>query len=131
MKELVDQISARLRDQKIEVPDEEIASRLKKLIDGFSRAGGRGQKIGFELFPQRARRNAPGQGKLREGQDLRDQGAPARWVDLEVKVLDLWEPATEAISQTGLVGDGIRVHEICQMGQVRSAQSGAGQELSA
>jgi replication factor A1 len=35
MKELVDQISARLRDQKIEVPDEEIASRLKKLIDDF------------------------------------------------------------------------------------------------
>jgi replication factor A1 len=26
-------------------------------------------------------------------------------VDLEVKVLDLWEPATEAISQTGLIGD--------------------------
>ena len=35
MKELVDQISARLRDQKIEVPEEEIASRLKKLIEDF------------------------------------------------------------------------------------------------
>jgi replication factor A1 len=31
---------------------------------------------------------------------------PGKWVDLQVKVLDLWEPATEAISQTGLVGDG-------------------------
>ena len=30
MKELVDQISARLRDQKIEVPEEEIASRLEE-----------------------------------------------------------------------------------------------------
>jgi len=37
MKELVDQIKARLRDQKIEVSDEDIESRLKKLI-GFSRA---------------------------------------------------------------------------------------------
>jgi len=27
-------------------------------------------------------------------------------VDLEAKVLDLWDPATEAISQTGLIGDG-------------------------
>ena len=39
--------------------------------------------------------------------------------------MDLWEPATEAISQTGLVGDGIRVHEVCEMDQVRAAQSGA------
>jgi len=28
-----------------------------------------------------------------------------KWVDLEVKVLDLWEPAAQTISQTGLVGD--------------------------
>ena len=35
MQELVDQISARLRDQKIEVPDEEISARLKMLIEDF------------------------------------------------------------------------------------------------
>jgi len=35
MKELVDQIASRLRDQKIDVPNEEIESRLKKLIEEF------------------------------------------------------------------------------------------------
>jgi len=35
MKEIIDQISARLREQNILVPDEEIEVRLKKLIDDF------------------------------------------------------------------------------------------------
>jgi len=35
MKEIVDQIEARLKDQGIEVPEEEIVSRLKKLVEDF------------------------------------------------------------------------------------------------
>jgi len=105
MKELVDQISARLRDQKIEVPEEEIASRLKKAIEEFRvpEAEARRSVLNYFLkehgvaFPARA---------SSEKVKISEISGPGRWVDLEVKVLDLWEPATEAISQTGLLGDG-------------------------
>jgi replication factor A1 len=50
MKEMVDQISARLRDQKIEVPDEEIASRLKKLIDDFRVPEGEARRSVLNYF---------------------------------------------------------------------------------
>jgi replication factor A1 len=104
MKELVDQISARLKDQKIQVPDGEIESRLKKLIEEFRVPEGEARRSVLNYFfkehgvmPQ-AKANA-------EKVKISEIAGPGRWVDLEVKVLDLWEPATEAISQTGLVGD--------------------------
>ncbi len=105
MKELVDQISARLKDQKIQVPDEEIESRLRKLIEEFRVPESEARRSVLNYFfkehgvmPQ-ARASA-------EKAKISEINEPGRWVDLEVKVLDLWEPATEAIAQTGLVGDG-------------------------
>ncbi len=105
MKELVDQISARLKDQKIEVPDEEIASRLKKLIDDFRVPESEARRSVLNYFLKEhgimpVVRASSEKVKISE---IKEAG---KWVDLEVKVLDLWEPATEAISQTGLIGDG-------------------------
>ena len=104
MKELVDQIQARLRDQKITVEDVDIESRLKKLITDFRVPEGEARRSVLNYFlkehgimPQ-ARASSE---KVRVG-EIKEAG---RWVDLEVKVLDLWEPAAAAISQTGLVGD--------------------------
>ncbi|MEI8003475.1 MAG: replication protein A, partial [Methanothrix sp.] len=105
MKELVDQIKARLRDQKIEVLDEDIESRLKKLIVDFRVPEGEARRSVLNYFfkehgivPQvRA-----GSVKVKIA-EIKESG---KWVDLEVKVLDLWEPAAQTISQTGLVGDG-------------------------
>ncbi len=104
MKELVDQIQARLRDQKITVDDEDIESRLRKLISEFRVPEGEARRSVLNYFlkehgvmPQ-ARASSE---KVRVA-DIKEAG---RWVDLEVRVLDLWEPASEAISQTGLVGD--------------------------
>ena len=104
MKELVDQIKARLRDQKIEVSDEDIESRLKKLIVDFRVPEGEARRSVLNYFfkehgivPQ-AR---AGSEKVKIA-EIKEAG---KWVDLEVKVLDLWEPAAQTISQTGLVGD--------------------------
>jgi len=104
MKELVDQIKARLRDQKIEVPDEDIESRLKKLIVDFRVPEGEARRSVLNYFfkehgivPQ-----VRGGSEKVKIADIKEAG---KWVDLEIKVLDLWEPASETISQTGLVGD--------------------------
>jgi len=105
MKELVDQISARLKDQKIEVPDEEIASRLKKLIDDFRvpESEARRSVLNYFLKEHGIMPTVRASSEKVKISEIKEAG---KWVDLEVKVLDLWEPATEAISQTGLIGDG-------------------------
>jgi replication factor A1 len=104
MKELVDQIKARLRDQKIEVSDEDIESRLKKLIVDFRVPESEAKRSVLNYFfkehgivPQV--RSGSVKVKIAE---IKEAG---KWVDLEVKILDLWEPASETISQIGLVGD--------------------------
>ncbi len=104
MKELVDQISARLRDQKIEVPDEEIASRLTKLIDDFRvpESEARRSVLNYFLKEHGIMPQVRASSEKVKISEIKEAG---KWVDLEVKVLDLWEPATEAISQTGLIGD--------------------------
>ena len=104
MKELVDQISARLKDQKIEVPDEEIASRLKKLIDDFRvpESEARRSVLNYFLKEHGIMPQVRASSEKVKISEIKEAG---KWVDLEVKVLDLWEPATEAISQTGLIGD--------------------------
>ena len=105
VKELVDQISARLRDQKIVVPDEEIVSRLKKLIEDFRVPESEARRSVLNYFLKEhgvvpVIRTSSEKVKV---SDIKESG---KWVDLEAKVLDLWDPATEAISQTGLIGDG-------------------------
>jgi replication factor A1 len=105
MKEMIDQIKIRLRDQKIEVSDEEIESRLKKLIVDFRVPEGEARRSVLNYFLKEhgvmpAARASSEKVKIA---DIKESG---RWVDLEVKVLDLWEPASGTISQTGLVGDG-------------------------
>lgn len=104
MKELVDQISSRLRDQKIDVPSEEIESRLKKLIEEFRVPDGEARRSVLNYFLKEHGAmpfSRPGSVMVK----VSEINGPGKWVDLEVKVLDLWEPATQAISQTGLLGD--------------------------
>jgi len=104
MKELVDQISSRLRDQKIIVPNEEIESRLKKLIEEFRVPDGEARRSVLNYFLKEHGAmpfSGPGSVMVK----VSEINGPGKWVDLKVKVLDIWEPATEAISQTGLVGD--------------------------
>jgi replication factor A1 len=105
MKELVDQISARLRDQKIEVPEEEISARLKMLVEDFRVPEGEARRSVMNFF-LKEHGVMPLARASSEKVKIADIASSGRWVDLEVKILDLWEPANETISQTGLIGDG-------------------------
>jgi replication factor A1 len=40
-----------------------------------------------------------------EAANVEDIDAPEEWLDLTVKVVDLWEPRADSIAQVGLVGD--------------------------
>jgi replication factor A1 len=103
MKELADQIKSRLRDQGIEVPEEEIVARLKKLVEDFHVPEAEARRSVLNYFFKEH-----GVVQVRASSEqvkVNEISEPNRWVDLEVKVLALWEPASDAISQTGLVGD--------------------------
>jgi replication factor A1 len=104
MKEMVDQVLARLREQKIEVPEAEVEARLRMLVENFRVPEGEARRSVLNYFFKEhgvtpVVRTAP------EKVKVSDISEPARWVDLEIKVLDLWEPGNDAISQTGVVGD--------------------------
>lgn len=104
MKELVDQITARLKDQGIEAPEAEISARLKMLIENFRVPEGEARRSVLNYFLKEhgltpAARPASQKVKISE---ISEEN---RWVDLEVKVVQLWTPTSTAISQTGLIGD--------------------------
>jgi len=105
MKEMVDQIKIRLRDQKIEVSDEDIESRLKKLIVDFRVPESEARRSVLNYF-LKEHGILPAARVSSEKVKIADIKEAGRWVDLEVKILELWEPASDTISQTGLVGDG-------------------------
>lgn len=103
MKELADQIKSRLEDQGIVVPEEEIVARLKKLVEDFHVPEAEARRSVLNYFFKEH-----GVVQVRAGSEqvkVNEISEPNRWVDLDVKVLALWEPASDAISQTGLVGD--------------------------
>ena len=107
MKEIVDQILTRLKDQGVEVPEGEVESRLRMLIEDFRVPESEARRSVLNYFlkehgltPIRgATRGASEKAKVSEISE------PGKWIDLEVKVLELWDPTSSSISQTGLVGD--------------------------
>jgi len=105
MKEVIDQIRARLRDQNIDVPEEEISARLTMLVDKFRVPEGEARRSVLNYF-LKEHGVVPVARATSEKVKISEVTSPGRWVDLEVKVLDLWEPASDSISQTGLIGDG-------------------------
>ncbi len=104
MKEMVDQVLARLREQKIEVPEAEVEARLKMLVENYSVPEGEARRSVLNYF-LKEHGVTPAARPASEKVKVSDVSERGRWVDLEVKVLDLWEPANETISQTGLIGD--------------------------
>lgn len=95
---LVQRIQARIP----QVPREEIEPRISKLI------------LEFQVPPEEAVRSvlnlyggSQGSSTLTPAADARatDLTDAGRWVNLKAKVLQLWEPRTPSIAQTGLLGD--------------------------
>lgn len=106
MKEAVEQILARLRDQKVEVPADEVESRLRLLVEKFGVPEGEAARSVVNYF-LKEHGIAPTSFVSRKSEHIKvgEVNGPGRWIDLEAKVVELWEPASSAISQTGLIGD--------------------------
>jgi replication factor A1 len=107
MKEIVYQILTRLKDQGVEVPEGEIESRLRMLIEDFRVPESEARRSVLNYF-LKEHGLTPIRGATRgasEKAKVSGISEPGKWIDLEVKVLELWDPTSSSISQTGLVGD--------------------------
>lgn len=94
---LVQKVQARVPH----VPREEIEPRISKLV------------LEFQVPPEEAVRSvlnlygSRGSARLAPAADARaaDLTEAGKWVNIKAKVLQLWEPRTPSIAQTGLLGD--------------------------
>jgi replication factor A1 len=106
MKDKVEQILSRLRDQGVEVPEAEVEARLRMLLDKFRVPEGEARRSVLNYF-LKEHGVTPAKGFSKESSKVKvaEVKEPNRWIDLGAKVVQLWEPTTDAISQTGLLGD--------------------------
>jgi replication factor A1 len=106
MKAAVEQILARLRDQNVEVPADEVESRMRLLVEKFGVPEGEATRSVVNYF-LKEHGIAPASFAARKSESLKvgEINSSGRWIDLEAKVVELWEPTSSAISQTGLIGD--------------------------
>ena len=106
MNAAVEQILARLRNQKVEVPASEVESRLALLVEKFGVPEGEAVRSVVNYFLKEHGISpttfAPKKAEILKVGEI---DGPGRWIDLEAKVVELWEPTSSAISQTGLLGD--------------------------
>lgn len=106
-KQLAEQIHARFLELNVEVPVFEIESRLDTLINEFKVPADEARRSVTNYFLKQHRDPRERSGMSLEGayakiSDVNDQ---ERWLNLKVKVVQLWEPNSPSIAQVGLLGD--------------------------
>lgn len=106
MNELVEHIASQLRKQGVDVAGDEIESRLKLLIETFRVPESEARRSVVNYFLKEHGITPAGAfGAGSEQVKVADIESTNKWVDLEIKVIELWEASSDSISQTGLVGD--------------------------
>jgi len=106
-KQLAEQIHARFLELNVEVPVFEIENRLDALINEFKVPADEAKRSVTSYFLKQHRGPRERSGTSSEGvyvkiSDVNDQ---ERWLNLKVKVVQLWEPNSPSIAQVGLLGD--------------------------
>lgn len=108
MKEVAGTIKEKFLKLGIDVPLEDIESRLSELINKFKVPSGEAQRSVTNYFLKKysipknefyARQAEP---QLTKIADISENG---QWANLKVNVIQLWEKNHESISQVGLLGD--------------------------
>ncbi|NYT01735.1 MAG: hypothetical protein GKC10_03115 [Methanosarcinales archaeon] len=100
----VEQIASRLREQGIDVASEEIESRLLLLVEKFHVPDSEARRSVINYFLKEHGIAPPRMGSAEPAKisQIKEAG---RWVNLEVRVLEIREPTSSAIAQAGTIGD--------------------------
>jgi len=105
VKELAAQISVRFSEQGVRVSTEEIEQRLNSLINDFKVPVDEARRSVISYFGKRYTDDglaAPAEVNFSK---IADIDAEDKWINLQVKIVQLWEPNSPSIAQVGLFGD--------------------------
>jgi replication factor A1 len=104
LKELAEQISARFLEQGIKIPASEVEQRLKSLIYDFKVPieEARRSVVTYYSKLHPTEKSATAEVSYTK---ITDISAEDRWINVRVRVVQLWEPNSPSIAQVGLLGD--------------------------
>ncbi|MCD5409205.1 MAG: replication factor A [Methanocellales archaeon] len=97
IKEIAEQLKTRFSEMDIEVPLEEIESKLDALINEYRVPVDEAKRSVVNQYLRKS--DIPELVKIR---DIQSEG---QWVSLKAKVVQLWTSESESIAQAGLIGD--------------------------
>jgi len=103
--ELAEQIRIHFFEQGIEVPASEIEQRLQNLICDFKVPVKEARRSVISYYAKLQPEHSPATAAELIYAKIIDINAEDRWINLRVRVLQLWEPNSTSIAQVGLVGD--------------------------
>ncbi len=90
----------------LEISVEEIEDRLDTLVNEYKVPTSEARRSVVNSYLDEAGMDREDlSGGENEQIDIAEIDSPEQWVDLTAKVVDLWEPGSDAIAQVGLLGD--------------------------
>jgi replication factor A1 len=105
LKELAEQIRLHFFEQGIEVSAGEIEKRFRSLIYDFKVPAEEARKSVLSYYAKLQPEHRLATAAEVKYAKITDVTAENRWINLRVRVLQLWEPNSPSIAQVGLVGD--------------------------
>jgi replication factor A1 len=105
IRQTAEQIAERFSEQ-AEVSVDEVEERLENLVEEYKVPIEEARRSVTSHFAKEtgvSRDELGGEGS--ENASVAEINTPEEWLTVEVKVVELWEPSSESIAQTGLVGD--------------------------
>jgi replication factor A1 len=103
--------AAEIHDQfadSLDLTVEDVEDRLETLVSEYKVPLDEARRSVTNTYLDRAgmEREDIASGGSNDRVEVADVDAPEEWVDLTAKVVDLWEPRSDAVAQVGLLGDG-------------------------
>ena len=105
VKELAGQISVRFSEQGVQVSADEIEQRLNSLVNDFKVPIDEAKRSVVSYFTKRYTSDGLAAQAEISFSKIADINAEDKWINLKVKIVQLWEPNSPSIAQVGLFGD--------------------------
>jgi replication factor A1 len=101
-----EEIAAQFSDS-LDVDPDEVEQRLENLVNEYRVPVDEARRSVVNTYLDEAGLEREDIGGGRDSQEaaVADVDSDGEWIDLTVKVVDLWEPTSDAIAQVGLLGD--------------------------
>jgi len=105
IQELAEQISVHFSEQGVPVPAKEVEQRLISLVNEFKVPIDEAKRSVISYFAKRYTKNGISDVGDAGYTRIAEINAEDKWINLKVKVVQLWEPNAPSIAQVGLLGD--------------------------